>query len=138
MELPEALDFVGRHRRGVLVTLRGDGRPQSSNVAYHLNHDGTVAISVTASRAKTANLRRDPRAVLHVSSDDFQRYVALDSTAALSPVAAHSADPTVEALVALYRQLAGEHRDWDEFRQAMVAERRLLVTLRPERGAGLV
>jgi PPOX class probable F420-dependent enzyme len=100
MELAPALDFVREHRRGVLVTQKRDGRPQLSNIAYHLGDDDVVRISVTDGRAKTANLRRDSRASLHVTRDDFYAYVVLECDATLTPVAEAPDDSTVEQLVA--------------------------------------
>ena len=126
--LDEAFAFVRDHGRGVLVTARRDGRPQLSNIMYVTGPDHTVRISVTDSRAKTANLRRNPQASLHVTSDDFWAYVVLDGTVDLSAVAAAGDDEVVEALVAMYRQAQGEHPDWAEFRRAMVAQRRLVAT----------
>ena len=93
---------------------------------------------MTDGRAKTANLRRDPRGSLHVTSDDFWSYVVLDGTVALSPVADRPDDPVVEELVEMYRQAQGEHPDWDEFRRAMVDQRRLVATLSATRGYGQV
>lgn len=128
--------LLSRQRWGVLVTLKRDGRPQTSNVGYVL--DGrAVRVSVTADRAKTANVRRDPRASLHVSSDDFWAYVVAEGDASLAPVAADPNDATVDGLVAVYRALSGEHPDWDEFRAAMVAERRTVLTLDVARVYGL-
>jgi PPOX class probable F420-dependent enzyme len=135
MDLHAALEFVAQHRRGVLITLRRDGRPQCSNIVYVVD-DATIAVSVTDGRAKTANLRRDPRATLHVTTEDFGTYAVIDGTVELSAPAADPADATVEALVRYYRALAGEHPDWDDYRRAMVSDRRLLVTLRPERAYG--
>ena len=88
----------------MLVTLRGDGRPQISNIMYVAGGDFSVRISVTDSRAKTNNLRRDPRAALHVTSADFWSYVVLDGTVALSTVAQGTDDAVVEELVDMYRQ----------------------------------
>ena len=116
-----------RHQ-GVLVTLKRDGRPQLSNISYALV-DGVISISVTDGRAKTANLRRDPRASLHVTSDDFWSYVVAEGDAEVLPVATDPGDDTVEALVVLYRAVQGEHGDWDEYRAAMVRDRRLVVRI---------
>jgi PPOX class probable F420-dependent enzyme len=129
LTLDDAFAFVAQHSHGVLVTLRGDGRPQLSNILYLPGPEHTARISVTDSRAKTANLRRDPRASLHVTSDDFWSYVVLDGTVGLSPVAAQADDPVVEELVEMYRLASGEHPDWDEFRQAMVTQGRIVATL---------
>jgi PPOX class probable F420-dependent enzyme len=138
MEMNAALDFVRSRRQGVLVTVRSDGRPQLSNIMYVLGEDGTVRISVTDSRAKTKNLRRDPRASLYVVASSFWAYVVLDGTAELTPVAADPADAVVQELVDIYRAAQGEHPDWDEFRQAMVADRRLVIRLPPERAYGIL
>ncbi len=55
-------EFVRQNHRAVLVTRRADGRLQTSPIVCGLHEDGRVAISVTEDRAKTKNLRRDPRA----------------------------------------------------------------------------
>lgn len=135
VELAAALDFAAGHSRGVLLTLRANGRPQASNILYALT-DGTVRISVTEDRAKTANLRRDPRASLHVTSEDFWHYVVLEATAELSPLATSPGDDTCQELRDQYRKIQGEHPDWDEFDEAMVSQRRLVVRMTPDRAYG--
>lgn len=130
-------DLVASKQHGVLTTIKRDGRPQLSNVVYAFGPDEVIRISVTDGRAKTANLRRDPRASLHVSRDDFWAYAVAEGTARLLPVATAADDPTVDALVELYRAVAGEHDDWDEYRRAMVADRRLVVELPVERFYGM-
>jgi PPOX class probable F420-dependent enzyme len=137
MDLTQALAFARDRRQGVLATLRGNGRPQLSNIMFVPGEDDTLVISVTDDRAKTANLRRDPRASLYVVGDNFYQYAVIEATAELSPVAADPHDDTVEALVAYYRAGLGEHPDWDEYRAAMVSDHRLVVTLRPERAYGM-
>lgn len=131
--------FLAGHRKGVLVTLRRDGRPQLSNVLYAFDPDtALIRVSVTADRAKTRNAERDPRVALHVSSDDFWAYVVADGTAAVGPVATDPHDAATDALVDLYRSLAGEHPDWEEFRATQVQEGRLVLTLAVERAYGMV
>ena len=138
MDVDRALEFARQHRNGVLTTLKRDGRPQLSNITYLVGDDGVVRISITADRAKYANLRRDPRASLHVSQSDFWAYVVLEGHADLTPVAAAPDDATVEELVELYRGVAGEHKDWDDYRVAMVRDRRLVVRLRPTHAYGMI
>jgi PPOX class probable F420-dependent enzyme len=119
--------------KGVLVTLKRDGRPQLSNIIYAYDAlTRTVRISVTENRAKTRNLRRDPRASLYVTSEDFWSYEVLDGTATLSEVTTRPDDTAAEELVQLYRAVSGEHPDWDDYRAAMVAEQRLVVRLAVE------
>jgi PPOX class probable F420-dependent enzyme len=138
MELKEALDFVRAHKNGVLTTIRANGRPQLSNVLYVAGEDGTFRISITETRAKTVNMRRDPRVSLYVPGDNFWQFVVIEGTAELTPVAADPHDDTVEQLIAYYRAGNGEHPDWDEYRATMVADQRLICALRPERAYGLV
>jgi PPOX class probable F420-dependent enzyme len=131
------LSFVASRQTGVLATLKRDGRPQVSNLFYTWDDGQRLArIQVSACHAKTHNLRADRRATLHVTSPDFWTWVAVEGTAELSPVAADPHDATVEELVGYYRALRGEHRDWDAFRAAMIAHRRLVVRLRPEHTYG--
>jgi PPOX class probable F420-dependent enzyme len=133
------LDLVAGRSSGVLATVKRDGRPQLSNVGYAYDPERRLfRVSVTADRAKTRNLQRDPRVTLHVSSEDFWSWAAVEGTAELTPVAADPHDATVEELVTYYRGVSGEHPDWDDYRRAMVADRRLVVRFTPEHAYGQV
>lgn len=124
------LAVIGGNSLGVLATIKRDGRPQLSNITYYFDPRSLVIqASITEPRAKTRNLRRDARASLLVSSDDGWSYAVADGNAILSPPAASQHDDTVESLIALYRNIAGEHPDWDDYRRAMVDDRRVLLTL---------
>jgi PPOX class probable F420-dependent enzyme len=138
MELAEALEFVRARKNGVLTTIRTNGRPQLSNILYVPGDDGVLRISITDSRAKTKNMRRDPRVSLYVPGDNFWQFVVVEGTAELTPVAADPHDDTVDQLVAYYRAGNGEHSDWDDYRAAMVADGRLIAAVHPERAYGLV
>ena len=137
-ELAAALDYARTHRRCVLITLKRDGRPQSSHVSQWTDGEGVMRVSLTADRAKTKNLERDARVSLHLQADDFWSYVVLEGEADLSPVAASPGDATVDELVAYYRAVSGEHPDWDEYRRAMVADRRLVLRVRPTYAYGML
>jgi PPOX class probable F420-dependent enzyme len=138
MDLSDALDFARANQWSVLTTIRRNGRPQLSNVTHLVASDGLIRISVTADRAKFHNLAREPWAALHVTRSDFFAYVVIEADAALSPVAARTEDTIVDELVEYYRQLVGEHEDWDAYRAAMVSERRALVRLTPTRAYGML
>ena len=136
MDDEDALALVAAQRLGVLVTLRSNGWPQTSNIVYAVR-GRQVLVSLTEGRAKTRNLRRDPRATLHVSTSDGSAWAALEATAALSPVTTTPGDETGQALARLYMQIAGsEHPDWDGYHRAMVDERRLVLTLTVTHGYG--
>ena len=135
---PALLDLFGRHDRGVLATIRSNGRPQLSNVNYAYDDAApALQVSVTDDRAKTRNLRRDPRASFHVTTSDGWAYAVAEGIAELSPVAQSPDDPATDALVELYRSIAGEHPDWDDYRAAMVRDRRLVLRLPVERVYGM-
>ena len=131
MDLNVALGFAGSTNNGVLATQKRDGRPQLSNITHLVGEDGTIRISITASRAKYANLRRDSRASLHVTEPYFGSWVVLECDATVSDVASDTSDAIVDDLVDLYRQVLGEHPDWDEYRAAMVRDGRVVVHLSP-------
>jgi PPOX class probable F420-dependent enzyme len=138
MDLSSALSWISQRRNGVLITIRKDGRPQSSDIAYHVADD-TISISVTDGRAKTKNLRRDPRAVVHVTDPSKWSYVSFDGTVELTDVASEPNDAATDALVEYYRGVAGEdHPDWDEYRQAMVDDGRLLIRFTPNSVVGQI
>ena len=123
--------FLAEHHWGVLATIKTDGRPQLSNVAYAFT-DGRVRVSTTVDRAKTANVRRDPRVSLHVTSDDFWTYLVVEGDATVSPVAREPGDGTCQALLELYNAASPQpHPDPEEFFAAMVAERRVEVSFAP-------
>lgn len=114
----------------MLATIRRDGRPQLSNINYlYEPARQRVRISVTADRAKARNLVRDPRASLHVTSDDFWTWAVVSGAVTLSDVAADPGDAAVEELVELYRLLQDEHPDWDEYRRVMVSDKRRVVRI---------
>jgi PPOX class probable F420-dependent enzyme len=118
-------EFLRQNHHAVLVTRRADGRLQTSPVVCGLHDDGRLAISVTEDRAKTKNLRRDPRATACVFGNAFfGEWVQVDGTAELVPV-----PDAIDGLIALYRQISGEHPDWDDYRAAMVRDRRVLVLI---------
>ncbi|TWP38964.1 PPOX class F420-dependent oxidoreductase [Leekyejoonella antrihumi] len=114
-----------------LATIKRDGRPQMSLVSYAYDRvQDLVRVSITADRAKTANLRRDPRATLMIRSDDGWSYAVADADATLLPVCERTDDASVDELVDIFRRVQGEHSDWDEFRQAMVDDKRLPLHLK--------
>lgn len=136
MDLERAMAFVRPGTKAVLTTLRADGRPQLSNVLYAVADDGSIRVSVTERRAKTANMRRDPRVCLHVTDESFWQYVVLDGEARLGPVTRDVGDPGSDMLVDYYRRVNGEHPDWDDYRRAMVGEGRLVAVVTPTRAYG--
>lgn len=128
------LDLLANAHAGVLVTLKRNGRPQLSNVSYHYA-EGVIRVSITDDRAKTRNLRRDPRATFYVSPN-FGEYLVAEGDAELTPVAADPHDATVDELVDIYRSIRGEHPDWEEFRAAMVADKRVALRIKVTRVLG--
>lgn len=107
MDIAQATAWASDRSLAVLITIRADGRPQSSDIVYDLD-GGTFVISVIEGRAKTANLRRDPRAVLHVSDASSWSYVSFDGAVELSPTASSPGDATCDALVRYYERVTGK------------------------------
>jgi PPOX class probable F420-dependent enzyme len=136
MEIEKALAAARARNQSVLTTIKGDGRPQLSNVLHGVDEHGVIRVSTTADRAKYANLRRTPWAALHVDGDSFWSYAVLEGDVELSGVAADPGDATVDELVELYRSLQGEHEDWEDYRAAMVRDRRVVVRIRPTHAYG--
>ena len=133
IDLGRARAFLQHHRHGVLATIRRDGRPQLSNILYVLDDDGRIKISVTQTRAKTKNLRRDPRASLHVQGHNAHEYLVVDGVVQLI-----EGDGLAEKLRHYYRRARGEHPDWAEYDAAMISEQRLLISMSIDRAYGQI
>ncbi len=137
MDLARALSFAGGRNHGLLTTLRADGRPQQSMILFVPDGD-RFTISLTDTRAKTRNLRRDPRAALYVPGDNAYTWVSLDGTVELSDVATTPDGPVADLLVEYYRRGNGEHEDWAAYRRAMVDDRRLIAVFTATSATGIL
>jgi PPOX class probable F420-dependent enzyme len=127
--LPELLEFVRPRHHMVLTTFRADGSLQSSPVSGGVDEAGRIVIATYPQRAKSANVRRTPRASVTVLSEEFNGpYVQVDGAAEVIAL-----PDAIEPLVDYYRVIAGEHSDWDEYRQAMVDQGKCLIRVTPTR-----
>ncbi|MEU3296159.1 PPOX class F420-dependent oxidoreductase [Streptomyces longwoodensis] len=125
----ELLDFVRPRHRALLLTRRADGSPQASPLTCGVDDSGRIVVSTYPERAKTRNARRDPRVSLVVLSDEWNGpWVQVDGTAEVI-----DSPDSVEPLVEYYRNIAGEHPDWDEYRAAMVKQGKSIIRVTPER-----
>nr|WP_311132571.1 PPOX class F420-dependent oxidoreductase [Nonomuraea gerenzanensis] len=126
-------ELIERSRLGVLATIKANGLPQLSPVMpFYDREAGVLYVSMTDGRAKTANLRRDPRAALEVTRADGWAWATAEGPVTLTGPGDDPHGPEVEALVGYYRKAAGEHPDWAEYREVMVADRRVLMAMRVE------
>ena len=129
VERDELLDFVRPRHRGVLLTFRRDGWPQSSLVSMGVSSDDHIVISTYAERAKVFNLRRDPRASVVVMSDEFDgEWVQVDGAAEVVDM-----PDALDGLVDYFRVISGEHPDWDEYRAAMERQSKSLIRISIDR-----
>ncbi|GFG53629.1 F420-dependent protein [Mycolicibacterium agri] len=129
--------LLAESRLGVLATIKADGMPQLSPVTPYYDRDADIIyVSMTEGRAKTANLRRDPRAVLEVTSADGWSWATAEGPVTLTGPGTDPNGPEVGALVEYYRAAAGEHPDWQEYRSVMVSDRRVLMAMSVKRVYG--
>jgi PPOX class probable F420-dependent enzyme len=129
VDIGAALDFLRANSRSVLATTRRDGRPQLSPVNQAVDDEGRLVISSREPAFKVRNLRRDPRAALCVFTDGYYgSWVQVEGTAEIV-----SLPDAMDLLVDYYRRLSGEHPDWDDYRQAMVRDRRCVIRITPDR-----
>ncbi len=129
MDIEKARRFIEKHHRAVMVTNRKDGRPQLSPVLVGLDEAGRAIVSTRAPTAKVCNLRRDPAVSLCVFMDHyFGPWIQIDGRAEIA-----EGPGVVDLLVDYYQRVVGEHPDWQEYRQAMVKEQRVLLRIAIER-----
>jgi PPOX class probable F420-dependent enzyme len=129
MDIPAAQAFLRDSHHGVLSTSRADGRPQLSPVTATVDGEGRVIISTRETAMKVRNLRRDPQVSLAAFTDQFYGdWVQVEGTAEVVAL-----PEALELLVDYYRRASGEHPDWDEYRAAMVEQKRVIVRFAIER-----
>lgn len=127
METSEALAFLRDNHRSVLITNRAGGEPAPSPVVHGVDASGRVVISSRQTAYKVRNLRRDPQAVLCAFTDGFfGPWVTVSGPAEIIDL-----PEAMPGLEDLYRQVAGEHPDWDEYRRAMGTEQRVIIAIEP-------
>ncbi len=127
MEISDALDFLRSNHKSVLIAYKQDGNLQPSPVNHGVDGSGRVVISSREPAFKVRNLRRTPRATLCAFTDNFYGpWVAVDGTVEII-----SLPDAMEPLVDLYRQIQGEHPDWEDYRAAMVRDERLIIAITP-------
>ncbi|MFJ7996924.1 PPOX class F420-dependent oxidoreductase [Streptomyces sp. NPDC096310] len=129
VDLAGLLEFVRPRHRAILLTTRADGRPQGSPLSCGVDDSGRIVVSTYPGRAKTRNAKRDERVSVIVLSDDWNGpWVQVDGAAEVV-----DSPDSVEPLVEYYRNIAGEHPDWDEYRAAMVKQGKSIIRITPER-----
>jgi PPOX class probable F420-dependent enzyme len=128
MEIADAVAFAGENHRCVVVTRRADGSLQMSPNTV-IARDGELWISSRETAYKVKNLRRNPAVSLCITRDEFfGEWVQVDGEAEIVPL-----PDAMEMLVEYYRRAAGEHPDWDDYRAAMVRDRRVIIRITPSR-----
>jgi PPOX class probable F420-dependent enzyme len=129
VDLDGLLEFVRPRHHMIVMTWRSDGTVQSSPVTGGVDSQGRIVVASYPERAKVHNARRNGKASVLVLSDDFGgAWVHIDCAAEVLDVPA-----AIEPLVEYFRSIAGEHPDWDEYRQAMVVQEKSLLRLTPQR-----
>ncbi len=129
MDISEAQEFLKDNHRAVMATFRTDGGLQMSPVLVVVDAEGRAVVSSRETAYKVQNLRRDPRAFVCVLNDGFfGKWAFVEGEAELVPL-----PEAMEGLVDYYRRAAGEHENWDEYRDAMKQQRRVLIRIPIER-----
>jgi PPOX class probable F420-dependent enzyme len=128
-DLPELLEFLRPRHRGLLSTVRADGRPQLSPVTCGVDAEGRIVVSTYPERVKARNVRRDDRVSMCVLSDEWNGpYVQVDGTAEVLDM-----PEALDGLVEYYRCISGEHPDWDDYRAAMKRQGKSLIRITIDR-----
>jgi PPOX class probable F420-dependent enzyme len=128
MEIPQAIDFMRNNHHAVLHTFRQDGSPQLSPITVGVDGENHAIISSRETAVKTKNLARDPRAALCVLTDRFfGNWCFVSGTTEIVHL-----PEAMDLLVAYYREIAGEHPDWDDYRAAMQREQRVILRISVE------
>ena len=125
MDTAAALEFIRSNHHGIMATARADGRPAMSPIACDVDVDGRVVVSTRETAMKVKHIDRDPRVAICVLNDGFfGEWVQIEGTAEVVHL-----PEAMDGLVEYYRRVSGEHPDWDDYRNAMQRERRVLIRI---------
>lgn len=128
MNKDQALQYLSENHRGVLATVKKDGRPQLSNISYLYDTDGLVKISTTADRFKARNIARNPQVSMVAQGDNWYQYLVIEGTATVSP------EGQLAELRQLYEGITGKpHPNWTEYDEAMVRDHRVIISITIEK-----
>ena len=126
VDLAAAKEFLTNHHHGVLATHRKNGGIQMSPITPGLDEGGRVIISSRETAYKVKNLRRDPRAAVCVFAPSFHGEGWVQASGSAEII---SLPQALDTLIYLSRQAYGEHKNWQDFRQRMARERRVIIRI---------
>jgi PPOX class probable F420-dependent enzyme len=125
VDLERAREFMREHHHAVLATRRSDGGAQLSPVLVNVDGDGRAIISSRETAYKVRNLRRDPKAQLCVLTDRFfGEWIFAGGRAEVL-----SLPEAMDPLIDYYRRFPDENPDWDDYRERMRREKRVLIRI---------
>jgi PPOX class probable F420-dependent enzyme len=128
MDLERARQFMREHHRAVLATRRSGGIQQSP-VLVNVDGEGRAIISSRETAYKVRNLRRDPWAQLCVFTERFfGRWIYAEGAAEVL-----SLPEAMDPLIDYYERFPDENPDWDDYRERMRREKRVLIRIALER-----
>jgi PPOX class probable F420-dependent enzyme len=134
MDAAEALDFLRANHRAVMATTKADGSTQMSPITVGVDREGRVVVSSRETAYKVRHLRALPYAAICAFTDQFfGPWVQVEG-----PVEIVSLPEAMEPLVDYYRDISGEHPDWDDYRAAMERDRRVILRMTVERAGPTV
>ncbi|MGH7831371.1 MAG: TIGR03618 family F420-dependent PPOX class oxidoreductase [Candidatus Binatia bacterium] len=121
---------MAANHRGVLAARKRDGWPQMTLVSPAIDSEGRVIITSRETTYKVRNIRREARVSLLVFGEEFHgsKYVQIHGTAEIIPQ-----PEAMDLLIDWHRQLRGEHPNWDEYRERMRRERRVILRIEIEK-----
>jgi PPOX class probable F420-dependent enzyme len=117
------------HHHAVLATRAPDGGVQQSPVLVNVDGDGRAIISSRETAYKVRNLRRDPWAQVCALTDRFfGMWLYAEGRAEVL-----SLPEAMDPLIDYYKRFPDENPNWDDYRQRMRREKRVLIRITLER-----
>jgi PPOX class probable F420-dependent enzyme len=134
VDIDDALTFLRSNHRAVIATTRADGTTQMSPITVGVDREGRVVVSTRETAYKVKHLRAIPYAAICAFTDAFfGEWLQVEG-----PVDVVSLPEAMEPLVDYYRDISGEHPDWDDYRAAMQADQRVILRMNVERAGPTV
>lgn len=139
MDFEDVRPFLEAHHRGVISTRRANGSTHSSIVVCGAFRGHAAFVSVYPNSVKVRNLRRIPNCTVLAVTDEWRSYAVVEGEAQLFDYGNTEAEEMRKMFRDVYMACSdSEHPNWDEFDQAMIDQKAVVVLVSPDRVYGLL
>ena len=130
MEIAQAKAFLQQNHRACIAVRQKDGSPQMTLVTPGIDAQGRVLMTSRGTTYKVKHIRRDPRVSMLIFGEQYSgsKFVQIHGTAEII-----DQPEAMDGLIYWYKQVRGEHKNWDDYKKQMQDEKRVIIRVNIEK-----